>query len=114
MWRQVAVSAFLRYETYDPELVATAPAVVRLQSLRTVEEEDALLEGVLWLYQSGVVPQVRHGQSRSTFSFALRPDPSIQTACDCCAWCVRSQQALAKSATRPDPHRRAYASDAMV
>ena len=59
MWRQVAVSAFLRYETYDPELVASAPAVVRRQALSVVEEEDALLEAVLWLYQNGIAPQVR-------------------------------------------------------
>ena len=59
MWRQVAVSAFLRYETYDPELVASAPAVIRRQSLSVVEEEDALLEAVLWLYQNGIAPQVR-------------------------------------------------------
>jgi ChAPs (Chs5p-Arf1p-binding proteins) len=65
IWRQVAVSAYLRYEVYDPECCASVPAAVRLRPMRIVEMEDAVLESVLWIYQNGVAQQVRLWQRTS-------------------------------------------------
>ena len=57
-WRQVATSAFLRYEYYDASCCAALPAVVRRAPMGTVEMEDAVLESILCIYQNGSAWQV--------------------------------------------------------
>lgn len=59
MWRQVAVSAFLRYETYDIDSFAGVPAVVRQQPLELPDMEDAVLDSVLSLYGHRTAQKVR-------------------------------------------------------
>ena len=63
MWRQVTVSAFLRYENYCPSLVNCVPAFVRYAAASTPDDEEDLLQAVLDLYCAGVPQAVRPSHS---------------------------------------------------
>ena len=58
-WEQTAVSAFLRYETYDPAMLANVPGFVRLHAMASPDMEDAVLESVVSLYHEGIAQRVR-------------------------------------------------------
>jgi len=57
-WKQVSISAFLRYEYYNPAIFKGLPAVVQHQAMRTPDAEETILDSVLDLFYDHVPQQV--------------------------------------------------------
>jgi hypothetical protein len=58
LWKQVSVSTFLRYEYYNPAIFRNIPGTVRLNSIRTPDAEETILDSILDLYHEHIPQQV--------------------------------------------------------
>lgn len=76
-WKQVSISAFLRYEYYNPSIFRGLPAVVQQQAMRTPDAEETILDSILDLYYDHVPQQVL------AVTLPLARDPAPSTGYQC-------------------------------